>query len=143
PDLMIQVNGYWSARGLTAQEVERQLRAMYLGQIATQVPESSLRITDVRVRYPDVLRFGHGRFDPDLVLQQPILLPASLAGSSVSSAMAGLGVPLPGPARMVPLGAVARLERIRTPDEQVRENQQPVVIVTAEQNEEEAGLGSV
>ena len=44
---------------------------------------------------------------------------------------------------MVPLGAVARLERLRTPDEQVRENQQPVVIVTAEQNEEEAGLGSV
>jgi multidrug efflux pump subunit AcrB len=41
------------------------------------------------------------------------------------------------------LGAVARLERLRTPDEQVRENQQPVVIVTAEQNEEEAGLGSV
>ena len=25
-----------------------------------------LRITDVRVRYPDALRFGRGRFDPDL-----------------------------------------------------------------------------
>ena len=48
PDLMVQVKGYWSARGLTAQEVERQLRVIYLGQIATQVQESSLRITDVR-----------------------------------------------------------------------------------------------
>lgn len=44
---------------------------------------------------------------------------------------------------MVRLDAIATLERLRTPDEQVRENQQPVVIVTAEQNEEEAGLGSV
>src|SRR5262249_55940661 len=51
--------------------------------------------------------------------------------------------PLQGPARAVPLSAVARLERVRTPDEQVRENQQPAVIVTAEINEEEAGLGSV
>jgi multidrug efflux pump subunit AcrB len=139
PDLMVQVQGYWAARGLTAMEVERQLRAMFLGQIATQVRESSLRITDVRVRYPDALRFGRGHFDPDLVLQQPILLPPAVAGTTQPPGL----LPLPGPARMVPLGAVARLERLRTPDEQVRENQQPVVIVTAEQNEEEAGLGSV
>jgi multidrug efflux pump subunit AcrB len=139
PDLMVRVKGYWAARGLTAMDVERQLRAMYLGQIATQVRESSLRITDVRVRYPDDLRFGRGRFDPDLVLEQPILLPGGVVGTSPASP----GAPLPGPARTVPLGAVARLERLRTPDEQVRENQQPVVIVTAEQNEEEAGLGSV
>ncbi len=139
PDLMVQVKGYWAARGLTALEVERQLRAMYLGQIATQVHESSLRITDVRVRYPDALRFGRHRFDPELLLQQPILLPAGLVGAP--SAIPG--GPLPGPARTVPLSAVARLERLRTPDEQVRENQQPVVIVTAEQNEDEAGLGSV
>jgi multidrug efflux pump subunit AcrB len=135
PDLMVQVKGYWSARGLTAMDVERQLRAMYLGQVATQVRESSQRITDVRVRYPDALRFGRGRFDPDLLLAQPILLPPAVAATP--------GAPLPGPARMVPLGTVAKLERLRTPDEQVRENQQPVVIVTAELNEKEAGLGSV
>jgi len=139
PDLMVQVHGYWTARGLTAMEVERQLRAMFLGQIATQVRESSLRITDVRVRFPDALRFGPGRFDPDLLLQQPILLPAGMAVAPVTAA-APL---LPGPARTVPLGAIAHLDRVRTPDEQVRENQQPAVIVTAEQNEEEAGLGSV
>ena len=32
---------------------------------------------------------------------------------------------------------------MRTPDEQSRENQQPAIFVTAELNEEEAGLGSV
>ena len=32
---------------------------------------------------------------------------------------------------------------MRTPDQQFRENQQPVHIVTAERNEEEAGLGEV
>jgi multidrug efflux pump subunit AcrB len=139
PDLMVQVHGKWAARGLTAMEVERQLRAMYLGQIATQVRESSQRITDVRVRFPDLLRFGRSRFDPDLVLQQLILLPPAVVGAPGPSA----GAPLPGPARMVPLGTVAKLERVRTPDEQVRENQQPVVIVTAELNEKEAGLSSV
>ncbi len=140
PDLRIQVDGVRATHfKLTAEEVERQLRAMYRGQIATQVRESSLRITDVRVRYPDVLRFGRGRFDPDLVLQQPILLPPGIAAPALSPGTP----PLPGLARMVPLGAVARLERLRTPDEQVPENQQPVVIVTAEQNEKEAGLGSV
>ena len=70
PDLMIQVDGVWAARlGLTPEAVERQLQAMFLGQIATQVRESSLRITDVRVRYPDALRFGRGRFDADRVLR--------------------------------------------------------------------------
>jgi CzcA family heavy metal efflux pump len=139
PDLMVRVKGIWTVRGLTAMDVERQLRAIYLGQIATQVRESSLRITDVRVRYPDDLRFGRARFDPGLVLQQPILLPPALAATTAGP----VSPPLPGPARMVPLAAVANIERLRTPDEQVRENQQPVVIVTAEQNEEEAGLGSV
>ncbi len=139
PDLMIQVKGYWAMRGLSALEVERQLRAMYLGQIATQVRESSLQMTDVRVRYPDSLRFGKDRFDPEQALQQPILLPTGILTPPTGAAP----VLLPGPARVVPLGAVARMEKIRTPDEQVRENQQPVVIVTSEQNEEEAGLGSV
>jgi len=34
---------------------------MFLGQIAAQVQESSARITDVRVRYPDAVRFDGGR----------------------------------------------------------------------------------
>jgi multidrug efflux pump subunit AcrB len=141
PDLMVEVNGVWSSRGLNAQEVERQLKAMYLGQVATQVRESALRITDVRVRYPDAVRFGRGRFDPQQVLEQWILLPEGLAPNNP----AGLATiaPLVGPARAVPLGAVATLVPKRTPDEQVRENQQPAVIVTTQHNEAEAGLGAM
>ena len=46
---------------------------MYLGQVATQVRESAIRITDVRVRYPDRLRFGRGDFSPDRLLSQLIV----------------------------------------------------------------------
>ena len=51
--------------------------AIFLGQVATQVRESALRMTDVRVRYPDRLRFGTGRFRPGLILNQWLLLPAA------------------------------------------------------------------
>jgi multidrug efflux pump subunit AcrB len=142
PDLLVQVDGVRAARfGLTAEEVERQLRAVYLGQVATQVRESALRMTDVRVRYPDAYRFGKGRFDPDLVRNQWILLPegsplAQPTGSGTFRRMAG-------PARALPLSAVATVEPVRTPDEQARENQQPAIFVTAEIAEAEAGLGSV
>ncbi len=59
PDLMIQLDGFYADKlGLKPDMVVRQLRAMFQGQIATQIPESSLRLTDVRVRYPDSIRFG-------------------------------------------------------------------------------------
>jgi multidrug efflux pump subunit AcrB len=115
---------------------------MFLGQVATQVRESSLRLTDVRVRYPDYVRFGTGPFDPDRVLSQWILVPegaAPPAGIAVFSS----GIPLAGPARAVPVSALARLERVRSPDEQWRENQQPAWIVSAELDESEAGLTTV
>jgi multidrug efflux pump subunit AcrB len=141
PDLMVKVHGVWSTRGLSAQEVQRQLSAMYLGQVATQVRESALRITDVRVRYPDSVRFGRGRFDPQQVLEQWILLPENV----VANNPAGLATitPLEGPRRAASLGSLASLVPVRTPDEQVRENQQPAVIITAERNEAEAGLSAV
>src|SRR5207249_1636157 len=50
---------------------------------------------------------------------------------------------LAGPARTVPLSAVADVERVRTPEEQLRENLQPTVIVTAELDEAVAGLNAV
>jgi multidrug efflux pump subunit AcrB len=141
PDLMVDPHGDWSARGLSAQEIQRQLNAIYLGQVATQVRESALRITDVRVRYPDAVRFGKGRFDPSRVLEQWILLPETMLPNSP----AGLATiaSLEGPRRAVPLGAIATITPVRTPDEQIRENQQPAVIVTAERNEAEAGLGAM
>src|SRR5205823_2746868 len=142
PDLMIHVKGAEAARmGLAADAIERQLKAMFLGQTATQVRESAARITDVRVRYPDRIRFGGGRFDPGRLLDLWILLPDTTtpapAGTSVSTPT------LSGPARAVALSAVADIKPVRTPDEQWRENNQPAIFVTAELNEEEAGPGSV
>ena len=110
------------------------MAAMFTGQIAAQAPESSLRITDVRVRYPDALRFGPGRFDPSLALRR-LAAPARGQGAGARRS-AGAG----------PRRAAVRRGRVaptRTPDEQWRENQQPAAFVTAELNQEQAGLGSV
>jgi multidrug efflux pump subunit AcrB len=141
PDLAVKVDGDRADRlHISADEVERQLRAIFLGQVATQVRESALRMTDVRVRYPDKLRFGSGRFDPSRVLNQWLLLPAAVPlppDVSPSSAQ------LLSMTRLVPVSAVAHLERSRTPDEQWRENQRPAHFVTAELNEGEADLGTV
>jgi multidrug efflux pump subunit AcrB len=143
PDLLVQPDPARLARyNLSAAELSRQLQAMFLGQVATQVRESSLRITDVRVRYPDRVRFGQGLFDPDRVLNQWILLPEGAPTVNATSALS-TNTPLAGPARAVPLAALARLERVRSPDEQWRENQQPAWMVSAELNESEAGLGTV
>ena len=139
---MIRLDGFYTdkpgsnRRGRLAAESDLQ------GQIATQVPESSLRITDVRVRYPDAIRFGidpkapgKGFFDRQRVLDQFILLPDTKLTSPTTA--------LAGPARAVPLHGVGDVKPVRTPDEQWRENQQPAIFVTAEMNEEEAGLGSI
>jgi multidrug efflux pump subunit AcrB len=143
PDLMIKIDADRAERyGLKPDAVSRQVQAMFLGQVATQVRESSLRITDVRVRYPDSIRFGQGLFDANRVLDQWILLPEGMPSMNGLATYTGT-TPLAGPARAIPLAAVARLERTRTPDEQWRENQQPAIFVTAELNESEAGLGSV
>jgi multidrug efflux pump subunit AcrB len=142
PDLMLEVDGARAARvGLTAEAIERQVKAMYLGQVATTVRESAERITDVRVRYPDSVRFGIGRFHPQRVLNQLILLPEPPA--QVAALSTEPSAILQGPDRAVPLEGLVRLKPERTPEEQWRENQQPANYVTAELNEEEAGLGSV
>jgi multidrug efflux pump subunit AcrB len=148
PDLMVVVDTARAERlGLESEAVERQLRVMYEGMIATEVPESSTRITGVRVRYPDEIRFGteekkaNGekirRFDPYSILRQWIMLPDN------KSAPAVLTGPLTGPTHVVPLAALADVRMRRTPDERYRDNQQPAIFVTAELNEQEAGLGSV
>jgi multidrug efflux pump subunit AcrB len=142
PDLMIRVDGFYADKlGLKPDAVARQLKAIFQGQIATQIPESSLRSTDVRVRYPDQVRFGtdpgapgKGFFDRQRVLDQWILLP---------EAKATPGGPMAGPARAVPVRALGDVQAVRTPDEQWRENQQPAIFVTSDVNQAEAGLGSV
>jgi multidrug efflux pump subunit AcrB len=138
PDLMVRPDGVKAARyGLTVEEVERQLRAIYLGQEATKVHESALRITDVDVCYSDRLRFGRGRFDPEFIRNQWILPPARARGATI-----GTSRPLAALARMISVAELTTVEPVRTPDEQVRENQQPAVIVTAQLADEEAGLST-
>src|SRR5262249_10861827 len=125
PDLMIRVKGDQAAKmGLSAEAVERQLKAVFLGQTATQVRESAARITDVRVRYPDRIRFGGGRFDPGRLLDLWVLLPDPPSPPTSSP------TPWPtlaGPARAVAVSAVADVRPVRTPDEQWRENNQPAI----------------
>ena len=152
PDLMIRLDGIYADKlGMKPDTVARQLKAIFQGQIATQVPESSLRITNVRVRYPDYIRFGtepgagstgKGYFDTQRILSQWILLPETklpIAAPIHGAAAATLS----GPLRAVPLFALGEVKPVRTPDEQWRENQQPAIFVTAELDEEEAGLNSV
>ena len=55
--------------GLTEQDIENQLNAALYGQVATTLPEQD-RITDIRVRYPDRVRFDRDRLE-----QLPIALP--------------------------------------------------------------------
>jgi multidrug efflux pump subunit AcrB len=139
PDLMIVPDGVKLAkRGLTGEAVERQLKAIFFGQVATQVRESSARITDVRVRYPDEIRFGPKQFNAEYILKDLwILLPDN------ATTPPGPATGPPDRDRIVLLSSIASIKRVRTPDEQYRENQQPAMFVTAELNEEEAGLGAV
>jgi multidrug efflux pump subunit AcrB len=151
PDLMIRLDGVLADKvGMKPDTVARQLKAIFQGQIATQMPESSLRITDVRVRYPDSIRFGtlpgaakgQGFFDRQRVLNQWILLPETKlpVPSTIAGAPSGT---LAGPLRAVPLSALADVRPVRTPDETWRENLQPAIFVTSGQKEEEAGLNSM
>ncbi|HQR09042.1 MAG TPA: efflux RND transporter permease subunit [Gemmatales bacterium] len=141
PDLMIRIDYAKANRlGLSVEAIERQLRVMFLGQVATQVRESAVRLTSVRVRYADPQRFGIERFDPQLVLDQWIILPENSTPPGLNAVPT---VALSGPSRAIPLSSIATIERIRTPEEQWRENQRPVAIISAELNEEEAGLGEV
>ena len=134
-DLMIRVDEEQAERmGFKPDAVTRQMRAMFQGQIAAEAAESSLRISEVRVRYPDELRYGPGHFDPDLLKRVWLLLPDAKAPP--------VGAPQ-GPARAVPLAALAHVVPKRTPDEQWRKNLQPAAFITADLNTEEAGLGSV
>jgi multidrug efflux pump subunit AcrB len=142
PDLLIRLDGALADKvGLKADAVGRQLKAIFQGQIATQSPESSQRITDVRVRYPDSVRFGRepgeagkGYFDRQRLLNQWILLPETKLPVAPGT--------LAGPQRAVPLFALGDVTPVRTPDEQYRENLQPAIFITAELNDQ-AGLNQV
>jgi CzcA family heavy metal efflux pump len=118
PDLVVQPNPMAVARiGLAPLDVENQLTAALYGQIATTLPQQD-RITDIRVRYPDRVRF-----DRDRLAQLPIALPPA------SGKTAAAGTSSPG---FVLLGQVATIELKRSSNELWRENQQPVITVSGE-----------
>jgi CzcA family heavy metal efflux pump len=97
--------------GLSTQDVATQVGAQLLGEVATRVQEAD-RMVDVRVRYPDSWRAAGGRAAEDLSL---------FVG------------PLPGAAApsVAPLAAVACVSRNVAENELERENQTPMVRVTA------------
>ena len=130
PDIVIRPDSLQTSRvGLTAAEVEIQLNAALYGQVASTVPEQD-RMTKIRVRYPDRVRYDHERLS---------LLPISLAAAAAPSSNAGQVVSAG--IGFVPLGQIASIRTVRSPNELWRENQQPVITVTAEL--ENSDLGSV
>ncbi len=127
PDIVIRPNSVQTARvGLTAQDVETQLNAALYGLVASTLPEQD-RLTNIRVRYPDAVRF-----DRDALPRLPISLTASAAGP-IEATSPNKGY--------VPLGQLAAIQYERSANVLWRENQQPVVTISAQLGQ--WGLGTV
>ncbi len=70
PDIVVRPDSIQTSRlGLTEADIEAQLNAALYGQVASTVPEQD-RMTKIRVRYPDLVRYNRDRLG---------LLPISLA----------------------------------------------------------------
>ena len=92
PDIVVRPDSVQTARvGLTEMDVETQLNAALYGQVASTVPEQD-RMTKIRVRYPDRVRFDRERL---------ALLPISLATAATAAAR-------PAPPRRPPGSASSR-----------------------------------
>ena len=128
PDIVIRPDSVQTARvGLTVADVEAQLNAALYGQVASTVPEQD-RMTRIRVRYPDSVRY-----DREHLGQLPISLTTATSAPAAHGTTAGVG--------FVPLEQLASIRVVRSPNEMWRENQQPVINVTAAI--EKRDLGSV
>jgi CzcA family heavy metal efflux pump len=137
PDIVIRPDSVQTSRvGLTVLDVENQLTAALYGQVASTLPQQD-RMTNIRVRYPDRVRF-----DRDHLGQLPITIPVAAAGGTGSNAAATTLTSATTTSKaFVPLEQLATIQITRSPNEFWRENQQPVLTVTAEL--EGADLGSV
>ena len=131
PDIMVRPDSVQTARvGLSVMDVENQLNAALYGQIASTLPEAD-RMTNIRVRYPDRVRY-----DRDRLAELPIsLAAASTSAASSTAGAAGIG--------FVPLGQLATIRLIRSPNELTRENLQPVINVTASLENRDLGSANV
>ncbi len=124
PDIIVRPDRPGLARaGLTEQDLENQLNAALYGQIAASLPEKE-RITDIRIRAPDRIRL-----DPDRVERIPIALPPPAGRAAGESAPPGF----------VLLRQLATVTREHSPNELWRENQQPMINVTAEVQANDVG----
>ncbi len=127
PDVVVRPDSAQTARvGLTVMDVESQLNAALYGQVASTVPQED-RMTKIRVRYPDPVRYDQMHLS---------LLPISLATATMPPLATGTAPANPG---FVPLGQLATIRTVRSPNELWRENQQPVITVTAEQRGRDLG----
>jgi CzcA family heavy metal efflux pump len=130
PDIVIRPDSVQTARvGLTVADVEAQLNAALYGQVASTIPEQD-RMTKIRVRYPDSVRYDRERL---ALLPISLATAAAPAASTIRTASSGIG--------FVPLEQLASIRIVRSPNELWRENQQPVITVSAEL--ENRDLGSV
>lgn len=136
PDLVIRADGIQTARvGLTELDVESQLNAALYGEVASVMPEED-RLTRIRVRYPD-----HVRYDRHRLVQLPVSLTTAAPASSSDSANVSINSLTLNALSVVPLEQVASVELMYSPNEMWRENQQPVITVTADLDGRD--LGSV
>jgi CzcA family heavy metal efflux pump len=129
PDIVVRTKSAEAARlGLTQMDVEAQLNAALYGQVATTLPEQD-RMTKIRVRYPDRVRYARkdlGKLPVSYLAAAPAATPAP--GASAAA-------PPPGVLNFVPLEDLATIEVKRSANEKWRENQQPVITVTGELKE--------
>jgi CzcA family heavy metal efflux pump len=133
PDLVVRTDTVRARRaGLSPDVVERQVSAALYGTVAFSLPEQD-RLTAVRVRLPEPLRSDE-RALANLALQPPAAATATTSATNAAAAPAAA-------AGTIPLRYVADIERQRSLNELHRENQQPMIDVTAEF--EGSDLGSV
>lgn len=129
PDIVVRAQSAQAARlGLTEQDIEMQLNAALYGQVATTIPEQD-RMTKIRVRYPDTVRYnreGLGKL--------PISFLATAGAATNATAAAAAGTPAPATTGLnfVALEDLAAISVRRSANAMWRENQQPVINVTAE-----------
>ncbi|HMF36319.1 MAG TPA: efflux RND transporter permease subunit, partial [Isosphaeraceae bacterium] len=132
PDIVVRPDSVQTARvGLTEIDVESQLTAALYGQVASTIPEQD-RMTKIRVRYPDRIRYDRenlGRLP--ISLATATATPTSTGPAPGTPAAAGIG--------FVPLDQLASIRVVRSPNELWRENQQPVLTVTAALDKRDVG----
>ena len=101
--------------------MESQINAALYGQVASTLPQQD-RMTNIRVRYPDAVRY-----DREQLERLPITLASAHACSASRRAASAAAR-----RRFRQLGQVASIKVEPSANELWRENQQPMINVTAE-----------